>query len=113
MSRSRHARDANGKALSGTTMHREPLPCELGAASGDEMSEDKGHWFIKSFVWGPYQDALGQEVFLARVSGQDDYGQEVDNILWELQRGDIPPKIVHQFMESLDPDAVIGEAPPA
>ncbi len=55
VSRVRHARDASGKARSGTTMHREPLPCEMGAVSGDEMSEDEGHWFIENLVWGPYQ----------------------------------------------------------
>ena len=57
-------------------------------------------------MWGPYQDELGQEVFLARVSGVDDYGQEVDNILWEHQTADIPPKIVHHFLEHLDREAV-------
>ncbi len=55
----------------------EPLPCELGAGSGDEISEDQYHWFINQLVWGPYQDALGQEVFLASVSGVDYLGKRL------------------------------------
>ncbi len=55
---------------------------------------------------------LWQEVFLACVSGQDNYGLEVDGILWEQQRVNIPPKIIHQYMESVDPEAVLGLAPP-
>ena len=70
----KHARDSMGTARAGTTLLREPLPCEHSACSGDEMSEDTEHWFIEELVWGPYQDALGQEVFLALVSGMDDFG---------------------------------------
>ncbi len=101
VARSKHARDFNGMARAGTTLLLQPLPCELGALSGEEMSEDEEHWFIDSLVWGLYQDALGQEVFLACVSGVDDFGAEVDGILWEQQREDIPPKLVHEYMESL------------
>ncbi len=43
----------------------------------------------------------------------DNYGQEVDCILWEQQRADIPPKIIWQYLESLDQEAVSGQAPPA
>ena len=70
VSRGKHARDANGSARAGTTLLRLPLPCEVGAVSADEMSEDEDHWFVDHLVWGPYQpeDALGQDMFLARVS---------------------------------------------
>ena len=108
----RHARDAKGSARAGTTLYREALPSELGACSGDEMSEDEHHWFIDNLVWGPYQDALGQEVFLARVSGINDYGEQVDGILWEHQRVDIPAKLIHTFMEHSDPDMIFGQLPP-
>ena len=107
----KHARDALGAARAGTTLLREPLPCERGACSGDEMSEDTEHWFIEELVWGPYQDALGQEVFLALVSGMDYFGQAVDGILWEQQCVDIPTKIVHAFMAGLSPDFPIGQQP--
>ncbi len=82
-----------------------------GACSGNEMSEDTEHWFIEELVWGPSHDSLGQEVFLARVSGVGDFGQEVDSILWEQQSVDIPPKIVHAFLHCLSPDFPIGEQP--
>jgi hypothetical protein len=75
------------------------------------MSEDTEHWFIEELVWGPYQDALGQEVFLALVSGMDYFGQAVDGILWEQQCVDIPTKIVHAFMAGLSPDFPIGQQP--
>ncbi len=64
----KHARDANGTARAGTTLLRHPLQCKVGAILADEMSEDEDHWFVDQLVWGPYQDALGQDVFLARVS---------------------------------------------
>jgi hypothetical protein len=111
--RVKHARDSTGAARAGTTLFREPLPSELGAVSGDEMSEDESHWFIDKLVWGPYQDALGQEVFLAKVSGLNDFGEEVNGIMWEHQRVDIPTKLVHSFMESLDPEAIFEEQPPS
>ncbi len=76
------------------------------------MSEDEDHWFVDHIVWGPYQDALGQDVFLALVSGLNDFGQEVDGILWELQRVDIPPKLIHTFMELLPAEGGRIESPP-
>jgi len=109
----RYARDTEGTARACTSLLREPLPCELGAVSGEEMSEDKEHWFIDSLVWGPYQDALGQEVFLASVSGLDDFGSEVNGILWEQQRADIPSKIVHMYMENLPVGVPEWEQPPS
>ncbi len=48
----RYALDAEGTVRAGTTLLREQLPCELGAVSGEEMSEDEEHWFIDSLVWG-------------------------------------------------------------
>ncbi len=54
VARAKHARDAKGTVRAGTSMLRDPLPCELGAVLGDEMSEDEGHWFIDELVWGPY-----------------------------------------------------------
>ena len=74
------------------------------------MSEDNGHWFINELVWGPYQDALGQE-FLTRVSGINDFEEEVNWILWEHQQVDIPTKLVHSFMQSLDPESIFEEPP--
>jgi hypothetical protein len=112
VARVKHARDANGTARAGTTLLRHPLPCEVGAISADEMSEDEDHWFVDQLVWGPYQDALGQDVFLARVSGLNDFGQEVNGIIWELQRVDIPPKLIHSFMESRPADGGGIECPP-
>jgi hypothetical protein len=107
----KHARDTKGAAQAGTTLYWEPLPSKLGAVSGDEMSEDNAHWFIDELVWGPYQDALGQEVFLTRVSGINDFGEEVNWILWEHQRVDIPTKLVHSCMQNLDPESIFEEPP--
>ncbi len=76
------------------------------------MSEDEEHWFIDSLVWGPYQDALGQEVFLAGVSGLRYFGSEVDWILWEQQHN-IQSKVVHMYMENLPVDAPQGEQLPS
>ncbi len=70
--------------------------------------QDVGHWFIHKLVWGPCQDALGQEVFLARVSGMDDFREQVDWIMWVQQQVDIPLKLIHSYLERLEPDASIG-----
>ncbi len=71
------------------------------------MSADKEHWFIDNLVLGPYQDELGQDFFLARVSGLD----SVDGILWGQQHLDIPQKLIHTFLESLHPEAAFGNQP--
>ncbi len=63
-------------------------------------------------VWRPYHDSLGQAVFLAWVSGLNNFGQEVDGILWELQLVDIPPKLIHSFMESLPAEGGWADCPP-
>ncbi len=67
-------------AHAGTTLLHKQLQCKLGAVSGDKMREDEEHWFIENLVWGPYQDTLGQEFFLASVSGLDNFSVEVHRI---------------------------------
>jgi len=68
-----------------------------------ELPDD--FWEVDSIVYGPYRDALKQKVFLARVSGISDFGEELDRVLWEMQAVDLPQRMQSAFVVTqLNPD---------
>ena len=88
----------------GTTMDRPPLFSDQ-AADGEERALPDDYWSVDDILEGPYLDSLGQQVFLVKVSGSNDYGEEVVGLVWELQSQDIPVRMQAQFLREEDNNA--------
>ena len=94
----RQASDAEGRLRCGTTMDRPPLFADQ-ATDGEERELPDDFWCVDKILDGPYLDSLGQQVFLVKVSGSNDYGEQVDGLVWELQSIDLPVKSRMEFLK--------------